>query len=47
MNMFKSLGNELMCIGKCANVFFQLLKNLPTPDNKFFLHTVGAIEKLK
>ena len=34
-------------IGKCVNIVFQLQKNLPTPDNKFLLHSTGEIRQLK
>ena len=37
-----------ICIGKCENIyFFHLQKILPSPDNKFPLHTVGIIGKFK
>ena len=36
-----------ICLGKCVNIFFWIAKNILSPDNKFFLHTVWAIGKLK
>ena len=36
------------CIGNCENIyFFRLQQNLSSPDNKFLLHTVEAIGKIK
>ena len=38
-----------ICIGKCENIYFFNCKKkiVPSPDNKFHLHTVGEIGKLK
>ena len=35
-----------ICIGKWEIYIFYLQKKLPSPDNKFLLHTVGAIGKI-
>ena len=49
--MHKSPGNEFLSHmhRKIRRyIFFNKLQNkLPSPDNKFLLHTVGAIGKLK
>ena len=38
---------KLSAEGKCENIFFLIAKKLPSPDNKFFLHTAETAEKFK
>ena len=47
--MFKSLGNEFLShlYRKMRKYIVLIAKKLPSPDNKFLLHAVGAIGKLK
>ena len=48
--MFKSLGNEFLSHmhKKMRKYIFSIAKkNLPSPDNKFLLHTVGVIGKFR
>ena len=42
---FQVMSFSRICIGKY--IFVELPKNLPSLNNKFLLHTVGAIGKLR